>query len=322
METTPELDIKQHMLSQSEMDLVGIADVACFSDEPEGWRPEDILPGARAVVVFGKRMPDGGVQSAFRSFEDGHPVARASYGAFCADLASNFSLFFHTFNLAQYIERRFGFATTPLPRGTLQCGVPMSVPVPAFVEPFRVGLPLDIEKAAYAAGLGAYGWSGRLLTKEHGPRIQFGAVVTRMPLECDRPYDGEPICRGRSCQKCVRVCPTEAISAVGERSRTVGVPGRPTEVSEIKLNRCVVAACALRQEFGAMEDFVPGNDPSEDELKAAFERKPINHFEGLDHYPKWKCDKCLLYCPAGDWSRRFRETGMTQSCGGDAPWDG
>jgi Pyruvate/2-oxoacid:ferredoxin oxidoreductase delta subunit len=270
------------------------------------------LPGAATIIVYGKRMPDGGVQSAFRAFEDRHPVARASYGAFCADLASNFTIFFQTFNLAQYIERNFGHTSTPLPRGSLQCGVPLSVPIPAFARAFRVALPLDIEKAAVAAGLGEYGWSGRLLTKEYGPRIQFGAVITRMPLEYDAPYNGETLCRGESCAMCLRQCPTNAIPDFGTDSLDAGAGDSVRRIAEIKLNRCVVAACALRKEFGADRDYVDDNDPDEDALRAAFAKKPINHFEGLDHYPKWKCDKCLIYCPVGDWENRFRDNGLSR----------
>jgi epoxyqueuosine reductase QueG len=312
-------EIKRYVVSEFDMDMVGVADIDLLSDEPEGYRPADILPGAKAVIVYGKRMPDGGVQAAFRKFEDGHPTAHSGYGAFCADLASNFTLFFHTFNLAQYIERTFGYATTPLPCGPMQCGVPTSVPMPAFAEPFKVGLPLNIERAAFASGLGDYGWSGRILTEEYGPRIQFGAVITRMELEPDAPYSGERLCRGESCRICSRICPVDAMpNTEYDEKRILGVRGHERNVANVKLNRCIVASCALRKEFGGMVDCIETCDPTEAELEEAFRNKPINHFEGLDHYPKWKCDKCLIYCPAGNWDKRFKETGLSRCCGGNS----
>jgi epoxyqueuosine reductase QueG len=305
--------IKDYILNECLMDIAGVAEAALLMDEPAGYRPTDILPGARSVVVYGKRMPDGGVQAAFRGFEDGNRIAKSGYGAFCADLASNFSLLFQTFQISQFIERHFQEVATPLPCGPMQCGVPVATPVPAFVEPFRVGLPLNIERAAVAAGLGEYGWSGRLLTPEFGPRIQFGAVITTMPLEFDAPYSGAELCGGEPCGVCVRQCPVDAIPGYEEgETRQLGVGEGKRAAAEIRLNRCIVAACALRREFGGLEDFVASKDPTEAELEDAFKKVPINHWEGLDHYPKWKCDKCLVYCPTGNWKERFLDRGLTK----------
>jgi epoxyqueuosine reductase QueG len=311
-------EIKDYVLSECRLDLVGIADVALLEDEAEGYRPTDILPGAKSVIVYGRRMPDGGVQSAFRHFEDGHPTARGSYSAYCADLAPNFNLFFNTFDISQFIEQRYDHTTTPLPCGAMQCGLPSSVSLPAFAEPFRVGLPLNIERAAYAAGLGDYGWSGRILTEKYGPRIQFGAVLTTLPLEYDAPYSGEKLCKGASCQACVKHCPTAALPAPdADAPLPRGVAGYERETADIRLNRCVVAACGLRREFGGFGDYVDTADPTEEELTEAFQKKPINHFEGLDHYPKWRCDKCLIYCPTGGWHEKFAKRGLTKKAADD-----
>jgi epoxyqueuosine reductase QueG len=309
-------EIKRYVLGECEMDLVGIADTAYLSDEAPGYRPTDILPGAKSVVVFGKRMPDGSVQTAFRAFEDGNFLAKTSYGIYGKDVAAGFTLFFRTFDICQYIERLFGYTATPLPCGPMQCGVPVSVPVPSFVEPFRAGLPLNIERAAYASGLGDYGWSGRILTSEYGPRIQFGAVLTTMPLSFDAPYGGARLCGGADCLACVKHCPVDAIPRPGDETpRSLGVADRIRDAANVKLNRCTVAACALRKEFGGFDDYVENLDPSEEELEAAFLKKPVNHWEGLDHYPKWRCDKCLIYCPTGNWKVKFADRELTRAHG-------
>lgn len=309
-------EIKNYVLDECETDIVGIADVKYLSDEPETHRPTDILPGAKSIIVFGKRMPDGSVQTAFRAFEDGNHIAKTSYGIYGKDVAAGFTLFFRTFDLSQYIERRFGYTTTPLPCGPMQCGVPVSVPTPGFAEPFRAGMPFDIDRAAYAAGLGDYGWSGRILTSEYGPRIQFGAVLTTMPLEYDAPYNGEKLCGGDDCLACVKHCPVNAIpEPKSETAGKRGVEGCMRNAANVKLNRCTVAACALRKEFGGFDDYIENLDPSEEELEEAFRKKPINHWEGLDHYPKWKCDKCLIYCPTGHWKEKFADRKLTGESG-------
>lgn len=305
-------EVKKYILSSCEMDLVGIADVKALAEEPAGYRPTDILPNAKTIIVFGKSMADGGVQAAFRTFEDGHPFAYSTYGAFCSDLASNFSLFFNTFNIAEYIERTFGETAMPLPCGPLQNGTPNKTAVPVLAGPEMKGLPMDISKAAVAAGLGHFGWSGHLLTPEYGPRIQFGAVVTSMELECDKPYSGEILCDPVKCGICSRVCPTKALPAYGEGEPKIrNVIGHSDQTANHNFNRCLVAACAMRREFGGMEDYIDNCDPTDEELQQAFENKPINHWDGLDHYPKWRCDKCLLYCPVGSWKERFADRGLS-----------
>ena len=50
--------------------------------------------------------------------------------------------------------------------------------------------------------------------------------------------------------------------------------------------------------------------PSGEELKAAFEKKPINGLS-VEHYPRYLCDRCLVYCPAGHWKERFADTGLS-----------
>ncbi|MDR2486442.1 MAG: hypothetical protein LBD12_00610 [Clostridiales Family XIII bacterium] len=327
--------LKAYVRDACGMDLVGIADVQWLADEPEGHRPEDILPGARAVVVFGRRMPEGGVQAAFRAMEDGNHAARTSYNLYCADLAQSFSLFFGTYDLAQHIERATGHVAAPLPCASMQAGVPSSVPVPAFAAPHKVGLPFDIEKAAFAAGLGEYGWSGRFLTPEFGARVLFGAVLTTLPLDCDAPMPGRGLCGGADCLACVAHCPTHAIADPSEgRVRCIGIGSGgggdkgngavgsdasggagsrlSCTVAAFSLNRCAVAACGLRRQYGGREDYVDSDDPTDAALAAAFAGMPINHFEGLDHYPKWRCDRCLVYCRAGSFQERFVDTGYSK----------
>ena len=53
-------DVKQLGLDAGAV-VVGVADVGAFNDfVPEGHRPNDILPGAKSVVVAGGRGPTAG----------------------------------------------------------------------------------------------------------------------------------------------------------------------------------------------------------------------------------------------------------------------
>lgn len=308
-------EIKTHILSARNMDLVGVASAGALKKEPKFYTPEEIMPGAKSVIVFGRRLPDGAVQAQMRKLEDGNMNAQSGYAAYASNLAPNFLLMFDTFNISQYIERTFGYTAVPLPCGPMQNGVPTSTPVPNFAGPYKCGMPMNISMAAMAAGLGEFGWSNHFLTPEYGPRIQFGAIITSMELEYDKPYDGPRLCDPEMCGVCTKMCPTHAIPAFGERpAKTMAVEDKEVDVADLKVNSCIVASCALRKEFAGrvpVTDLVDNYDPTEEELVEAFAKKPIDNLS-LDHYPRYFCDKCLIYCPVGDWEKRFRDTGLSK----------
>ena len=51
-------EVKRFALEQLGSDLVGIASVDRFEQAPPGHRPDELLPGARSVIVMAGRMLD------------------------------------------------------------------------------------------------------------------------------------------------------------------------------------------------------------------------------------------------------------------------
>lgn len=70
-----------------------------------------------------------------------------------------------------------------------------------------LSIPLSI-----AAGLGELGRMGLLLTEKYGPRVRISKVFTDLPLAYDdyRPFGVEQFCK--TCKKCAKRCPSQAIS--------------------------------------------------------------------------------------------------------------
>lgn len=274
-------EIKRFVIN-CEMDVVGICGVERLMNEPQGRRPTDILPGAQSVIVYGKRIADGVMQALQRSHEEGNVPLRHLYGTYGFELAPNFTTMYETFKISQYIERHFGKTAVPLPCGPLQNGMPM-----------------NIDHAAIAAGLGELGWSGRVVTPEYGPRIRFGAVITSMKLDEDPLYSGKRLCDPSVCQICVSKCPTNAIHSYHPDVDTEQIIGGKTcTVCPLDKNRCDVARYAMRREFGGFEDFVPSNTPTREQINEGFMKMQPSHAT-LDHFPSWNCDLCLAYCPIG-----------------------
>ena len=80
---------------------------------------------------------------------------------------------------------------------------------------YRVIAPL----VAKDAGLGEIGRMGLLMTPRLGPRVRLAVVTTDLPLLTDLPtFDPTVIDFCNQCQKCVAVCPSQAIPA-GKREK-------------------------------------------------------------------------------------------------------
>ena len=305
--------IKDRLLSVHDMDLAGIAPAAALNGEPAGHRPADLLPGAKSVVVFGRALADGAIQSQFRAFEDRQISSQSSYAAYACDLAPNILMVNAGFEFCCQLERDFGAIALLCPFNVQQSMIPDKVPGMFFADPYGQGMPLDIWKAALAAGLGEFGWSSRFLTPDHGPRQMLCAVVTTLELTPDAPYAGPALCDPRSCGVCAKVCPTHAIPAPGGASKTVAAAGKAQTVADINANACTVAALGLRREFSGRvpcPDLVMTDTPTDEEPTEAFRTKPINGLS-VEHYPRYLCDRCLIYCPVGRWRARFAGTGLT-----------
>jgi hypothetical protein len=94
-------DLKAFALGDLDMDYVGISSVERLSEAPEGYRPTDLLPGAKSIVVMAVRLLEGAVQAIFRAHEDGLRHALCIYGSHGYVLTPNLSLNFAGYRMAR-----------------------------------------------------------------------------------------------------------------------------------------------------------------------------------------------------------------------------
>jgi len=214
-------------------DLVGIASMDRFEGAPKGQDPRYIFPEAKSCIVLAFRIPRGylrGIEegtyfSAYTSM--GYAGINEIYGPIVIR------------ELCCYLEDQ-GYEAVPLPNIYLRPSVswgrkaddpPVSVPV-------AEGLPnpdvmIDMRVAAYAAGLGEYGYSKVFLTPEFGPLQRFAALLTEYEFEPDPIFEGK-ICD--KCMLCVKGCTGQAISAT-ETDKIV-IAGHVCEYAKIDLHKC------------------------------------------------------------------------------------
>ncbi|MFV1961205.1 MAG: hypothetical protein ACC658_05165 [Acidimicrobiia bacterium] len=180
-------------------DVVGIAAVSDFYDEcPEGYRPDDLLKGAKSVIVVGKRRYTTGQWMAPNT----DLIHRARSGQGNRDTIGA--------TLAGLFEREYGHAALMVNAGMFDTGF---VPV------------LSLKVCAELAGLGTRSMAGGIiLNKEHG-LMGFVATITTMELSPDGPMT-TPVCPDRACiamyakegtTPCIKSC--RAIEGVIENGR-------------------------------------------------------------------------------------------------------
>ena len=305
--------VKARIAAENDMDYVGICPSSVLENEPVEHRPSTLLPNAKSIIVFGRRLISGSVQSKFRAFEEGNPTAGSSYSAHSFVLAINHLCMKQTYDIAQDLENRYGCMAMPLTNNVLQAVQPEGNYAPFFADPYKAGLPINICKAAVAAGLGELGWNHRLLTPDAGPRVYLCAILTSLEFErYDSPYAGARLCDPASCGVCARVCPTQALD--GEKAERRCVAGNTYAVGALDVNACAVACFGFTKATNPRTAVtLDSPHPSEEELAAALEKqfeKP--GFQTLDHLPMYCCDKCMVYCPVGDWNARFRDRKLTR----------
>ena len=304
--------VKNRIFTGSDMDYVGICPASALADEPRGRRPSDLLPNARSVIVFGRRLISGSIQTKFRQFENGVMNVSGSYSAHSFVLSVNHLCMKETYDIAQWMENTYGCFAMPLTNNVLQAVQPEGNYVPYFADPLKAGLPMDLYKAAYWAGIGEMGWNHRIITPDNGPRIYLCAIVTSLEFEeYDKPYSGEKLCDPEKCGAvCVQVCPVHALESEGIEWKTGEAK---IKVGKLDVNGCAAACFGFKRELNRFaSNVIESEHPSDEELAAALDKQfESPGFQTLDHLPMYHCDRCLVYCPVGNWSEKFRKTGLS-----------
>ena len=166
--------------------VCGIAPADAFTAHaPVNHRPEDRLPGARAVVVVGGAQPRAGDW-------------RATSPAVLQTMGTTERIQSVGRRIAQYIESELGFYALYVPPGTASGDAPF----------------LSLMLAAELAGLGSRSLAGPVLNRTHG-FLYWSAVITTAPLAADA-LETEPACPAPPCREmweregttpCLAACP-------------------------------------------------------------------------------------------------------------------
>jgi epoxyqueuosine reductase len=172
--------------------------------------PMELMPGSRAMIIFGKRLMDDRFgMDIYYNISDGYT---ASVEMMALDLAA-----------LQTIERlkKEGH------RG----------------EEYTSS---DIDTLAALAGLGWIGKSGMFVSKEHGPRLRLKGILTDVDL--GEPAKIVDDSRCKDCEECMKACPVGAISRDGiDRKKCAACPLQHRKIMAYSYQNCMacVTACPI-----------------------------------------------------------------------------
>ena len=224
---SPEARLKALAVSLG-ADLVGITTTAKLADGPLSADPHYLLASANAVVVFARVLEKDlvqdfiGKQSWRPHCDNRKAIAQALYKIGDA-LADHLRSEGHE---AVNVDLNNNYR----PEEGADDVTEMTAFLPDFAHRY----------AALAAGIGRLGWSGNLLTREHGALVELGSVLTSAVLSPDTPIrdDDHPCDR---CKMCSLVCPVEMIHP--KTSTQVTVAGITETIARKRPNTCCWIGC-------------------------------------------------------------------------------
>lgn len=176
--------------------LVGFAAAEDLLGAPEGFRPTDIMPGAKSVVVLGKALTVGTVLS-------NNKVVYTAQGEVVVRELDSLASY-----MAHFIEMQ----------GATAVPIPTDAPYFHWEEERQHGMGiLSHRHAAVKAGLGVIGKNSLLVTPEYGSRITLVTILTDLTLAADSSRC-ENLCPP-ACRRCLDACPTKALNGDGSTTQ-------------------------------------------------------------------------------------------------------
>ena len=275
---TPEEEIKQFSLQRG-VEQAGIASVADINKyAPPGHRPDDILTGAKSVVVFTGRTT---LQGAWRSPDYRTHYYNRDFPRIRAGIAMA---------VAKFIQSQYGYYSIA------------EIPPTVGLNP-----SLSLKLCAEMAGLGTRSMAAAILLNHELGMLSLAICITTMPLVANVPMK-EPTCPHPACMElwrrqqttpCLETCP-ECLSGELEDGR-------------IKWMRYDRRICSTRAQTDSMSvllrTLVEGINQPDPEVRrsvllGSFSRHVIEAIASGTVFGQ--CGECLRHCPICIQARRLQ----------------
>lgn len=190
----------RNIAASENVPVVGFGPAAALEKEPPGYRPDDLLPGARSLICFGIPVPMGVYRPSPFTVETVWRSQALSYRRLDT-LSLRFTALLED-DGAQAVPVFGCMPMTLNERGA----------VAGYLNQLHMG---------EAVGIGTIGHNGLLVHARYGARLMLGGVVTTAALPPFRTPDIDQSGCPPDCRICVDACPVQAISAERRRVRVM-----------------------------------------------------------------------------------------------------
>jgi hypothetical protein len=274
--------------------MVGFAPVERFDAGPEQTHPNYYMSSALSVVVVGIGFPRaiGEVWGTFAE-EGCLPTPYMLFGF----ALLNWELSQVALKVAKVLEG-YGYRSLPMAPSYVLAQY-------RYAEYFdqwnRYLGDFSHKHAAFAAGLGTFGWSSLFLTPAYGARQRLISVITEAPLEAGELMDSEQLCKPELCRyACVETCPIGAVSK--DEVQEFTMDGRTYRYGALDHMRCRWCLDGFTEGSGSRTHFEPPERITQADLgRAAAKRKLAD--EGLYAMGFIDfCGKCMHQCPSPEFT--------------------
>lgn len=210
-------DLKEELREEASrygIDLFGVVSAQDLSEAPTGHRLNDVLPGAKSMIILGLKMLDA--QTDLLPLEgetSSNSPRQAMFGGHNTLLSQRLDE--AGYLLSRFLEKKGFHAYHQL---SSTGGVDGR---------FLTGL-ISLKHAAEKAGLGTIGRNSLLITPQYGPRVRLTGIITDAEIESDKVNMSDPC---PECGRCIEKCPAGALQNPE--------PGEPYEINRFACNQFI-----------------------------------------------------------------------------------
>jgi epoxyqueuosine reductase QueG len=265
--------------------VVGVAAATAFNEfVPEGHRPEDLLLGAKSVVVAGGKGPTSGAWQC----PDHRVMEITGY-----DFRENVAI--HV--MCDCIEREYGYQAVQAP----------SLPTAGHTPPMSMML------AAVLAGLGTRSLAANIILHPDYGLLYYAALITTMPLTPDHRLE-QDVCPSPPCIQMYRKLGTTPCLASCPASEGGCLDGQIDDAGRIAYSYYDRERCTARSmNFGigsvqkALVQIVTEGDPAR-RKSMIYSDFMTQSLSSLSFYKESvaQCFECMRVCPVGRVHRRLQ----------------
>lgn len=269
---------------ENHIDYFGVAPVSRWANAPKDHKPNDFLADAKTVIVMGKKIPEGAIESNNLAYNGGYRDGIFSYMIFgynkINDVLNN-----TLYKIALYIEEKMGEKAFIIPASTPR-------------DEYEMMGVMSNRHAAVLAGIATFGWNGLALTADAGPRVRYCQMITNIeldPQEYNQMLEPDSICDRSKCRVCIDVCPVKAFPETD--AHEFYVDDKLIRYAKLNRPRCRTGVTGLAAgTAGRLNAIIPeGINKVEDWLDIAKNDDKWNRMERVASM----CGRCMITCPVG-----------------------